>query len=259
MRSAPLLVLLSACDPPPPASEPFSDAAVAALMAFDNADSADLARAFEQLEGEIAADLDLDADASQRSLTPARLTEADVEHLEHPERDPARALPVALAGSSDWPLVEHPRVALVADQSDIEPFAESYSRTFLEGESCFLSECAFLRSENHVVKANPAMTVPYVVFKDWRRFELSDGRGALASRGWMKEGADGNDGKGRIEQSFAIELWTEQDDGSTLRLMVLWAETTFDPPQDDDLVVLTTRLGIDLLFASHDDWIAANP
>jgi hypothetical protein len=75
----------------------------------------------------------------------------------------------------------------------------------------------------------------------------------------MKEGADGDDDKGRIEQSFAIELWTEQEDGTTLRLLVLWAETTFNPPQDEDLVAVSTRLGMDMLFNEHDEWISENP
>lgn len=256
---AAFLLLLVACEPPPDASEPFNDAAVAALATFDDDDPAELARACEQLEEQIAAELDLTADVSKRSLTPARLTEADVEGIPRPDRDPALALPVALAGLSEWPLHDHDRVALVPDQVGIEPFSESYTRTFLEGEGCFSADCDWLRSENDIVKSNPAMTVPFVLFKDWRSFELSDGRGARASRGWMEEGADGNDDKGRIEQSFAIELWTEQEDGSTLRLLVLWAETTFNPEQDEDLVAVSTRLGMDLLFGNHDDWIAENP
>lgn len=259
MRETAALVLLFGCDPPPPASEPFNDAAVAALTTFVDDDPAELARAFEQLEAEIAAELDLDGDATKRSLTPERLTEADVADFERPDRDPALALPVALAGRSDWPLADHDRVALVADQVGIEPFAESYTRHFLDGEDCYRTDCDWLRSENEVVKSNPAMTVPFVLFKDWRRFELSDGRAARASSGWMKEGADGDDDKGRIEQSFAIELWTEQEDGTTLRLLVLWAETTFNPPQDEDLVAVSTRLGMDMLFNEHDEWISENP
>jgi hypothetical protein len=253
------LPLLAACDPPPPASEPFNDAAIGALVTFDDDDPAELARAFEQLEDEIADELDLDGDAAARSLTPARLTDADVAGVDHPDRDPSLALPVALAARSAHPLPDHDRIALVADQVDIEPFADAYTRTFLSGEACFSDTCDFLRSSNAVVKSNPAMTVPFTLFKDWRAFELSDGRGARASRGWMEEGADGEDDKGRIEQSFAIELWTEQDDGTTLRLLVLWAETTFNPEQTDDAVQWSTRLGMDMLFSSHDDWIGEHP
>ena len=102
------------------------------------------------------------------------------------------------------------------------------------------------------------MTVSLVLMKDWRAFDLSDGRAARASRGWMEAGADSSNNDDRIEQSFAIELWTEQTDGSTLRLLVLWAETTFESPKEDDLVVLTTRIGMDALFHEHDDWIEAN-
>ncbi len=35
-------------------------------------------------------------------------------------------------------------------------------------------------------------------------------------------------------------------------------ETTFEEPTADDLVVFTTRIGMDTLFRNHDAWIEAN-
>ncbi len=217
-----------------------------------------LITAFEQLEVEVAASLDLGGGIAARSLTPSRLSEADVGGLEHPSRDPALTLPVALAWMSPAALVEHDPLALLVDQVGVEPFASVYVRTFSEGGSCYPADCEFLRSRNEMTKENIEMTVSLVLMKDWRAFDLSDGRAARASRGWMEAGADSSNNDDRIEQSFAIELWTEQTDGSTLRLLVLWAETTFESPKEDDLVVLTTRIGMDALFHEHDDWIEAN-
>lgn len=265
VRSSMLLALpfALACDPPPDASEPFSDAAIAALGAFNDEDPATLVRAFEQLEVEIGESLDLSGDVTLRSLTPADLTEADVADMTHPDRDPGATLPVALAWSSPFAPTEHDRISLISDQvpegeDAIEPFAIEYTRTFTAGEDCFPAECEFLRSRNDMTKENPSMTVPLVLMKDWRAFELSDGRAARASRGWMEEGATELEGSDRIEQSYAIELWTEQGDGTTLRLLVLWAETTFEEETADDLVVFTTRIGMDTLFRNHDGWIEAH-
>lgn len=250
---------LTACEPPPKASEPFSDAAIAALGAFNDEDPETLSRAFEQLEVEIGESLDLSGDVTVRSLTPADLTEADVADMAHPERDPSLTLPVALAWSSPFGVTEHDPIVLIEDQVGIEPFATEYIRTFTSGDDCFPVDCEFVRSRNDMVKSNIIMgDVPIVLMKDWRAFVLSDGRAARASRGWMEEGADAADGQSRIEQSFAIESWTEQTDGTTLRLLVLWAETTFAEPQDDDVVAVTTRIGMDTLFRNHDEWVEAN-
>jgi len=261
VRDSALIVLLLAagCDSAPQATEPFSDAAIAALGAFDDDDPATLVRAFEQLEGETFDQVAPDAaDFTKRALTPHDLAAADVEGLTRPDRDPALTLPVALAWLSPHPVAEHDRIVMVADQVGIEPFADSYSRTFVDGHDCYPDTCAFLRTSNDMVKDNPEMTVPFTLKKDWRAFVLSDGRPARASRGWMEEGADSTTNADRIEQSFAIELWIEQEDGTTLRLLVLWAETTFESPQDETLVAWTTELGMNELFQNHDGWIVDN-
>lgn len=254
-----VVAALAGCDVPPAASDPFNDAAIAALGAFDDEQPDVLVTAFEQLELEVDDSLDLKGGISARSLIPSRLTEADVDGMEHPSRDPALTLPVALAWSSPAAAAEHDPLALLKDQVGVEPFATAYARTFTEGESCYPADCEFLRSRNEMTKENIEMTVSLVLMKDWRAFDLSDGRAARASRGWMEAGADASNNADRIEQSFAIELWTEQTDGSTLRLLVLWAETTFESPKEDDLVMLTTRIGMDTLFHAHDDWIEENP
>jgi hypothetical protein len=259
LAAAALGLSLAACDPPPAASEPFSDAAVAAFVAFDDDDPDTLARASAQLDEEVLAAVDPEAALfGDRALAPHGLTEADVAGVEHPDRDPALTLPVAVAWRSPFAITEHDPIVLVADQSDIEPFSQSYTRTFLAGEDCYPNDCAFVRSSNAVVKENPAMTVPFTLWKDWRAFDLDDGRAARASRGWMKEGATSLEDADRIEQSYAIELWIAEDGGTTLRVLVLWAETTFAAPTGDDEVVLTTEYGMDRLFQSHDAWIAAN-
>jgi hypothetical protein len=229
-------------------------------VAFDDENTSTIAAAFGQLETEIDDDLDLEAtDLSLRSLTPADLAESDVEGVTHPDRDPALALPVALAATSPWPVTEHDRIALLHDVTPTEPNSpDKYDRSFLEGEECY-PDCEFLRSSNDLIKTNPLMTVPFILMKDWRAFELEDGRAARASRGWMEQGASSDDGGVTIQQSYAIEMWLERDEGS-LHLLVLWAETVFENADyDDALIQDTTRLGMDALFDRHDEWIEENP
>ncbi len=250
-----LALFFFACDTPPTASEPFSDAAIAALGAFDDEDPAVMVRAFTQLEVEIAESLDLDGDVTLRSLTPDELAVDDVAGVVHPDRDPTLTVPVALAWRSPHPLTAHDPIAFLADQVGVEPFAIAYTRSFLDGADCYPGACEFLRTENTITKKNIAMTVSFTLFKDWRDLELDDGRAARASRGWMQEGADADGGGERIQQSYAIELWLEEPGDTTLRLLVLWAETTFDPPEDEDIIALTTRIGMNDLFVSHDEWI----
>lgn len=250
-----LALVFTACEQPPDASEPFSDAAVAALGAFDDEDPTVIVRALEQLEVEIAAELDLDGDVTVRSLTPGELVVDDVAALVRPDRDPGLTVPVALAWRSPFTPGAHDPIALLAAQVGVEPYALAYTRTFLDGQDCYPDSCEFLRTENTITKKNIAMTVSFTLFKDWRDLELEDGRAARASRGWMKAGADAEAGGERIEQSYAIELWFEEPGDTTLRLLVLWAETTFDPPEDEEIVALSTRIGMNDLFVSHDAWI----
>lgn len=248
-----------ACAAPPDATQTFSDAAVAALIAFDDDDSSTIAAAFAQLEAQIESELDLSsASVLDRSLSPVDLTEADVDNLEHPDRDPALALPVALAFDSDFSCAAHDALALLADHTETEPNSpEKYDRTFQSGLDCYPDSCEFLRAKNDLIKQNPLMVVPMVVMKDWRAFEMADGRAARASRGWMLDPADDVDGRATVQQSFAIELWVDQDQGS-LRLLVLWAETTFPNSEFDDAAVSsTTALGMNDLYTRHDEWLAA--
>ncbi len=252
-----LLPLLVACEPPPPATEPFNDAAVAALANFEETTPDVLVRAAEQLEDEIFAELDLDGDTTVRSLTPERLSEADVSDLDGPDRDPALALPVALAARSPHPVTAHDPIVLLPDQTELEPFAVSYLRSFSAGEACYPDDCAFVRTDNAITKDNFVMVMTFDLRKDWRAYALSDGRRARVARGWMEAGATAESGDDRVEQSYALELWTEQDDGTTLRLLVLWAETVMEPASDDTTVALATRLGMNTLFERHDAWIDA--
>jgi len=250
------VLLLLACAAPESAPAAFSDAAVAAIAAFDG-DAAVLAEAFAALEAEIDATIDPSAsDYTQRDMSPEPLPAEAVEGIVHPDRDPAQGIPVALAWLSPHSPASHDRVSLLSDLTAVEPNSPNhYDRHFDEGGDCY-PECEFLRTTNDVTRENVMMSVTHELKKDFRALSMADGRAARASRGWMEEPGHDPDGGATIEQSFAIEAWIERDEGS-LRLQVSWAETTFEGADyDDDLVAATTVYGIDAQFDAHDAWLA---
>ena len=266
---------LMGCRKAPPAANPeFSDATQFAFASFE-ADEADLAFALRALEEQIYLSMDVDAaHAADRALTPAHLTEAQVD-VEHPDRPLASALPVAVAGLSAFSVEAQAVIPLLRDQSPVEPYSpDHYERVFLEGEDCWLEVgCSFLRTDNDITKDNALMTVTYPMYKDFRWVDLSlpdpaaeedyevqdVPRLAFVGRAWLTEPAIGDKESSTIQQSFSLDVWIPREDGGTLRMMALWAETTFDGVSfSDDLVAVTTREGIDGLFSEYDRWLEEN-
>ena len=93
------------------------------------------------------------------------------------------------------------------------------------------------------------------VRKDWRAFELEDGRTARAARAWIESPMKDADGGATIQQSFALELWIDREPGC-LRLQVLWAEVTFASGDfTDEEVASTTLVGIDQVYQRHEEWL----
>ena len=264
------ILLLAACGKaPPPANPEFSDAAVYVFRAFD-ADEAELAFGVRALEEQILLGMDVTAeDPKDRALTPSALTEEDVAHLEHPGADPGAALPVALAYLSAFPPEEHAALALIVDQTPLEPYSpDYYERSFLSGDDCWLDQGCVLETWNDLVKKNALMEVPYDFYKDYRWVDLGlpdpadvDGvagepRHAFVSRAWQKESFSGEAGNVHLVQSFSIEVWIPQEDGQTLRMLSLWSQTDFDGfTPGEDLVAATTRAGIDDNMNAHEDFL----
>lgn len=274
VRALPLLLLVACGKPPPPANPDFTDAAVYVFRSFD-AEEAELAFGVRALEEQIALSMDVTAeDPRDRALTPGRLTEDDVAHLEHPDVPPGDALPVALAYLSAYPVDEHASLALLVDQTPLEPYSpDFYERSFLAGEDCWVDRtCEVLETWNELVKENFLMTVPYDFYKDYRWVDLGlpdpaevpegeepvnegEPRQAYVARAWQKESFTGEGGNVTLVQSYSIEIWVPQDDGGTLRMLSLWSQTD-GIPAGEDLVAATTRAGIDDNMNAHEDHLA---
>lgn len=107
-------------------------------------------------------------------------------------------------------------------------------------------------------------------------------RWALMGRSWTEEVAEGQAGNTAILQSYTVEVWLPRDGrgyvraegdanadggawtadstgGGVLRSMILWNETDLgDLEVSDELVVNTTRGGIDDIFVAQEEWMDAN-
>ncbi len=267
----------AACKPPsPPADPEFNDALVYTFRAFED-EPADLAFAVRALEAQLQSDLDLSSeDTVDRSVFPEPLSEEDLADLEHPERDPADALAVALARRSPYGMDDHVRVQLLEDQTPIEPSSpDTYTRLLREGGDCWAERgCEFLRTENPLVKDNILMTIDYTLWKDFRWVDLAlpdpsslgEGEEAISeaprwgivARSWTTEPAEGESGNVTIYQSFTVEVWIPEDGGGVVRMMSLWSEADLGIDLDDEYVLGVTRDGIDEIFEAADKWLDEN-
>lgn len=259
-----LLLVVAACSPPPPASASFSDAARASFARFEGDDES-LAEAVGALLDKVDEETDLSASSyTDRSLTPEPLTEDDIVGIaEHPDEDPADGLPVAVAYASPYPPSDHAKILRLADQSPVEPNSPDegdYDRTFTEGEDCWPDSCAFLRTDNDVIKrAEPLYTVSFSLYKDFRALPLGDGREAWVARGWLPRSATADNEAMSIDENYGLEVFADDGAGGTTRVQVLWAKSTFESDAiTDDLIATVTASGIDAGFGAYDDWLADN-
>lgn len=274
LLAVPLLVPMGACRrDSPPADAAFSDTLIYLLASIHSAEPAELAVAMRDLEQRIADDIDLASkDTVERSLQPARLTASDIESIErqNTDRDPAAAIPIAVAARSAFPTPEHMALQLMSDQRPIEPYSpDKYDRSFLEGEDCFLDRaCDTLRTSNDLTKENLLMTIDYILLKDFRWVDLSlpdpdapeesfgDERWAVLGRSWTDRSFSGRDDKSHIHQSYTMEVWIPEESGSVIRMQALWSETEFEGLSvSDEAVISTTRSGIDKNFEAGEDYL----
>jgi hypothetical protein len=275
-RTMGLAGLLACSSAPPEADAGFTDA-LRWLFANQGDAGADLGAGLRELEAQTYSDMDLSAsNVNDRALRPGRLRASDVRGLERPERPLGAALPVAVAGLSDFDLDAHARLQLLADQRPVEPYSpDKFDRTFQEGADCWASRgCDALRTTNDLIKKNLLMEVPYWFYKDFRWVDLAEdgpARWGFLARSWTTEVFSGDKENAWIQQSYTVEVWIPRDGrgyrdegapadsagGGALRLLALWSETTFDGLQvSDDLVIKTTRGGIDSNFRAVEDYLA---
>jgi hypothetical protein len=279
-----------ACRPSSPAPASFDEAVRAALTSYD-ADDVTYAPIARALEAQIYQSVPSQgSDTLARSLDPAGLTADDVVAMSpRPEgADPSACLDVSLAWASPYDLGRHAPLALIADQTPLEPSSpDHYDRTFLEGEDCWDRQgCPTLRTVQDLTKVYTGNIIPpitYRMYKDFRWVDLNadlggEPRWAYLARSWSEDAAYSENGRNGILQSWTIEAWFPRDGAGfvwgevpapseehgdstgagTLRLLTLWTETDLALTEDPELQVGTMRWGMEQNMKAHDAWLSEN-
>lgn len=293
--------LIAGCARRSPSADPeFNDAAAFLLREFTGPE-ADLAFALRRLERQVYLSMDVEAESVQaRALAPDALTPADVEALNPEGRDPALALPVAVAKTSAFEPRDHAAIQMLVDHTPVEPYSpDLYERTFLAGRDCWQSvDCGEMVTTNDLIKKNALMEVPYTLLKDFRWIDLNlpdpsdvppgdpvvnegEPRWAFIARAWTDRSWSGDGGNVHVHQSYTIDTWIPRDGqgfvrdgternvdegawisdssgGGTLRMLAVWAETDLGFPVGDNVVIGTTRAGVDDNMNAAEQWLSEN-
>ncbi len=252
MRALLVTLLLAGCNPPEAPTE-LSDLARYVIREFDNDDPAFLQAGATNLATLLDA-VDYEADTVARSTIPTGLQAEDVVGLTRPaDTELEDTADVSLYYRSRHPVAAHADYTRQADQLDAEPTATAYMREFLEGRDCFGNgDCEHLRTVNDLTRENLLFSMQFELWKDFRRLQTEDGRAVMVSRAWTQEGFLAHVGTANLRQSWTLDVWLDEGEGSE-RLRVNWAETTFDPPIDEDIIRNTTRAAIQDALEAGDD------
>ena len=267
LLALPSLGLLAlACTPTPEAPTEFSDLVRYMLREWENEDPRYLEEGAANLDAFLA-DVDLLGERDDRSWIPDFLEEEDVAALEWPtDRSLDESIPVAIARESSWPVEDHARLQMEEDQTITEPTSPSYIRTIsnLDDPSCYWERsCDVAMTSSDVARENLAMSIEFILLKDFRWVRVGtpededdeDIRWAVVARSWCAESFHGEQENTHIWQTFALEAWIGQADGTTWRMQSLWAETDLGDGVTDDQIRGTTRWGVDGVFVAADDAI----
>lgn len=131
-----------------------------------------------------------------------------------------------------------------------------YRRTFTEGGACLVDgSCDISRSTNEVRKENFLAKAWYDLFKDFKRFELTDGRRVVLGRSWSEEVFEADGGGGNaFKQTFTAEVWIE-DGATTKRVYAIWPEIVIGLGAEAMYNLVAD--GLDEGMANTDDYLDA--
>jgi|GEM_PF-673674 len=261
---AALIAHLAGCAPPPEAPTELSDLSRYLYREYNHEDprvmQAGAANMFDFLST-----LDLDGERLDRSFEPEDLQEEDVFDIDRPDRPLENCGPISIGGTSRHGIEAHALLMTQPDQTDAEASATFYDRTFpeLSDPSCFVNrECDLLVTVNDAERQNALLTVQFTLFKNFRWVEVLDEDGehdrwAIVARSWFDREWEGAQGENALLQSYASDLWFEDDDGTVWRYQSLWSESRITPEPDPNIVLGVLRASIDGSFDRADNAIDA--
>jgi len=168
---------------------------------------------------------------------------------------------VAVLGLSEHAIDQHRQLVRETNQVCIESATTKYySREFLSNVDCYVSGgCDTLQTINEVRKEAVISNLWYDLHKDYRQFELPDGREAAIARSWTEQVFPGDKDNTSLLETFALEAWIEHpdDSGKTMRVYALWSSVEGVPVGTGALSALA-KTGIDQGFAYVDAFISGD-
>jgi len=211
---------------------------------------------------ELLDEFDLEAEYKERCFVPDPLTEEDIADIEHPDRDPADVLAVALVmGSEFLPAVHAEEIIIKEDQTPTEPQSpDHYERTFIDptDPGCFPDRgCDRLITTNSILKDYLLITMLYDLPKTYRWVELGEagsGEWAILARCWIEREFETDGGTIQLNQTYCLDVFYPREDGAA-RYMALWPESYIEGI-DDDAIWETTAMGMDELFVASEEYLA---
>ena len=271
------LIVLGACQPPPPAPEGLDASASYMVREFYSDDATFQAGVqgfmnwFED-EGFELLDLENTAENVSDAFTVGRLSESDIEHLPITGgRSIADAAGVVSLAEMSCSVTEAEDWLLRKDQDALFDDWDGYERTFVnsresyEGatrsedfvaidaellpfEEGFDAEpwaSTLLQTENLIdpspILGGLADLDDYEMHLDFRHgvFEI-DGEmlQAFSIITFIEEGATGPAGNNHLHQSYSIEINVDRGNNTTLRMLAVWAEPEGGGLDPDDPIIL---------------------
>lgn len=196
--------------------------------------------------------------ASEDALDGFRLTplsDEDVATIDHPDADLSELLGVAVAGRSPHGIGAHAQTIVLDDQVFSNPRNyDSYERTVTGDVEAFLAGEGVVRTENDVLTSNFGITIPYVLFKDYKWVRTREENEGIVARSWIAERGCNDGGGNCLEQSFSIDLWFIQE-ADVIRFTSTWSQVESSINIGDDLQVAALANGMVYVFEATDEFI----
>jgi hypothetical protein len=169
---------------------------------------------------------------------------------------PNETIGVVGAESSAFGLAEHATHIPLADQLWSNPsLYERYDRTLLEGSAAGFEDAAvLLRTSSAVTTSTFGVTIPYVLFKDYR-WVTGERHEGIVARSWIAERSCGDGGNNCVEHTYSVDMWFADGDDASLRATASWSQLVTVLPLGEDTQVATLASGIQSVFEYTDKFL----
>ena len=246
-----LITALLACKPPVEAPAEIGELTLYMVENFDGTgeDGAEaLPAAAISLENWLVTlPLSLDDDVDDRAVTPPTLPEARLGDLPVPDSFSEESqVPVAVAAEvgddmdTQLDLMLDPNQVCIASGTTVY-----HEQTFDSDEACFRDGSCELLETTHEIEIDSLNNVWLDMKRDYRWFEVEDGRKGIVAVSALPNQATAYDGDGTWDQRYDLIFWLPSQDGSkVLRFYSMWSSVTLTGVTED-FYATTVKNGLD--------------